>query len=429
MTTKAHNSSPARFTVFTVCVDPETVANVMDGCAYAADTEFAGEFHDYMGHHKRPQFSQRVKDSAAQIALIDFDRKPDEAAQSAEILHQMFPGKIAIIAVSKRSHEELILQAMRAGCSEFLPCPFILSQFTDMVGRLQSRFTALAPESAKNSGHVIALFGVKGGVGGTTLAIYLATFLVRQHRKKVLLIDHHHQLGHVCLYLGLTENPYYFDELLRNVDRLDVELLAGFLTRHPSGLDVLPSPDTCAVRYSSSPHDMEHVLSFLRSEYDYVILDSSLETQNVNSAIIDSADEVYLVATPDVAALRDLSRHVENFGLDAKTAPKLAHRHQSLLFERCRQCRAGRGRRPLSRLGDDSERLCRADSRHQCGRAAFSAATLGVHHQDQQMGEPHRSCPIQSRNRHAKEASLRVLEIKMSVAVKHRKQVERYPNG
>jgi pilus assembly protein CpaE len=323
MTTKPHNSSSARFTVFTVCVDPETVANVMDGCAYAADTEFAGEFHDYMGHHKRPQFSQRVKASAAQIALIDFDRKPDEAAQSAEILHQMFPGKIAIIAVSKRSHEELILQAMRAGCSEFLPCPFILSQFTEMVGRLQSRFTALAPESAKNVGTVIALFGVKGGVGGTTLAVYLATFLVRQHRKKVLLIDHHHQLGHVCLYLGLTENPYYFDELLRNVDRLDVELLAGFLTRHPSGLDVLPSPDTCAVRYSSSPHDMEHVLSFLRSEYDYVILDSSLETQNVNSAIIDSADEVYLVATPDVAALRDLSRHVENFGLDAKTAPKL----------------------------------------------------------------------------------------------------------
>lgn len=309
--------------MFTVCVDPDTVANVMDGCAYAADTEFAGEFHDYMGHHKRPQFSQRVKDAAAQIALIDFDRNPDEAVQSAEILHQMFPGKIAIIAVSKRSHQELILQAMRAGCSEFLSCPFVLSQFTEMVGRLQSRFTALAPESAKNAGTVIALFGVKGGVGGTTLAVYLATFLVRQHRKKVLLIDHHHQLGHVCLYLGLTENPYYFDELLRNVDRLDVELLAGFLTRHPSGLDVLPSPDTCAVRYSSSPHDMEHVLSFLRSEYDYVILDSSLETQNVNSAIIDSADEVYLVATPDVAALRDLSRHVENFGLDAKTAPKL----------------------------------------------------------------------------------------------------------
>ena len=321
--TKSHSTSLARFTVFTVCVDEETVANVMDGCAYAADTEFAGEFHDYMGRNRRPQFSQRVKDSGACIAIVDFDRNPEQAAQSTETLHQIFAGKIAVIAVSKQSNADLLLQAMRAGCSEFLPCPFDLSQFTEMVARLQSRFSASSPASPRNTGNVIALFGVKGGVGCTTLAVYLATFLVRQHRKKVLLIDHHHQLGHVCLYLGLTENPYYFDELLRNVDRLDVELLAGFLTRHPSGLDVLPSPDTCAVRYSSSPHDMEHVLEFLRGEYDYVILDSSLESHKLNSAIIDCADEVYLVATPDVASLRDLSRHVENFGLDARTAPKL----------------------------------------------------------------------------------------------------------
>ncbi len=323
MMAKLHNSGPARFTVFTVCVDQETVANVMDGCAYAADTEFAGEFHDYIGRNKRPQFSQRVKDSDACIAIIDFDHHSEQAAQSAEILHQIFAGKIAIIAVARRSDAELLLQAMRAGCSEFLACPFDLSQFIEMVARLQSRFAVSSPEGPRNMGNVIALFGVKGGVGTTTLAVYLATFLVRQHRKKVLLIDHHHQLGHVCLYLGLTENPYYFDELLRNVDRLDVELLAGYLTRHPSGLDVLPSPDTCAVHYSSSPHDMEHVLAFLRHEYDYVILDTALESQNVNSAIIDSADDVYLVTTPDVAALRDLSRHVENFGLDARTAPKL----------------------------------------------------------------------------------------------------------
>ncbi len=323
MATKFSNSGSARIAVFTVRVDQGTVANVMDGCAYAADTEFAGEFHDYMGRKKRPQFSQKVKDSAACIAIIDFDSNPEEAAQSAEILHQMLPGKIAIIAVSKHSNEELLLQAMRAGCSEFLHCPFGLSQFTEVVGRLQARFLTASPDIPRNTGSVIALFGVKGGVGATTLAVYLSIFLVRQHRKKVLLIDHHHQLGHVCLYLGLTENPYYFDELLRNVDRLDVELLAGFLTHHPSGLDVLPSPDTCAVRYSSSPNDMEHVLEFLRTQYDYVVLDSSLETQNINTAIIDSSDEVYLVATPDVAALRDLSRHVENFGLDSRTAPKL----------------------------------------------------------------------------------------------------------
>lgn len=322
MMMKHNNSAPARFTVFTICVDEEIVANVMDGCAYAPDTEFAGDFPDYIARGRRPQFSQRVKDSAASIAIIDFDRDPEKAAQSAEIVHQALAGKIAVIAISSYRDAELVLQAMRAGCSEFLTRPFDLAQFTETVARVEARFAA-APEAPKNAGNVISFFGVKGGAGTTTLAVYLATFLVRQHRKKVLLIDHHHQLGHVCLYLGLKENPYYFDELLRNVDRLDVELLAGFLTRHPSGLDLLPSPDTCATRYSCSPQDMEHVLDFLRGEYDYVLLDSSLDYQDVNSTIVDCSDEVYLVATPDVAALRDLSRHVENFGLDAHAAHKV----------------------------------------------------------------------------------------------------------
>ncbi len=189
--------------------------------------------------------------------------------------------------------------------------------------RLQARFATVSGEPEKGSGTILSFFGAKGGVGTTTLAVYLSTFLVRQHHRKTLLIDHHHQLGHVCLYLGVKANPYHFDELMRNVDRLDMELLAGFLTRHPSGLDLLPSPDTCAVRYSASLHETEAVLEFLRGQYDYVLLDSSLEYQDANSAIVDGSDEVYLVSTPDVAALRDLSRHVENFGLNEAAAGKL----------------------------------------------------------------------------------------------------------
>jgi pilus assembly protein CpaE len=322
MIAKQH-SGPARFTVFTVCADERTVANVMDGCAYAPDTEFAGAFHDYFARNKRPQFSQRVKDSAACIAIVDFDGDVGGATQATLLLHQIFPGKVATVAVSDRSDSELMLQAMRAGCTEFLTRPFDLERFTETVVRLQDRFAALSAEAAKSTGSVISMFGVKGGVGTTTLAVHLSTFLVLQHRKKVLLIDHHHQLGHTSLYLGVKVNPYHFDELIRNVDRLDVELLTGFLTHHPSGLDLLPSPDVCAVRYNSTPPEMQQVLEFLRPQYDFVILDSSLEYQDVNSSIIDCSDEVYLVATPDVAALRDLSRHVENFALDDSAAGKL----------------------------------------------------------------------------------------------------------
>jgi pilus assembly protein CpaE len=320
--TKPH-SSQAKFSVFTVCADEETVTNAMDGCAYAPETEFSGAFHEYIGRNKRPKFSQRVKDSAACIAIIDFDRNVEQAVQTTLLLHQIFPGKVATVAISARSDSELLLQAMRAGCTEFLPQPFDLERFTETIARLQNRFVTLSSHTAKSTGSVISMFGVKGGVGTTTLSTHLATFLVLQHRKKVLLIDHHHQLGHASLYLGVKVNPYHFDELIRNVDRLDAELLAGFLTHHPSGLDLLPSPDMCAVRYNSTPPEMQQVLEFLRPQYDFVILDSSLEYQDVNSSIIDCSDEVYLVATPDVAALRDLSRHVENFALDETAASKL----------------------------------------------------------------------------------------------------------
>lgn len=322
MTSKP-NSSSARYTVFSVCADQQTVARLMEGCTDAVETEFAGEFHEYIARNRRPRFSPRVRNSAACIAVVNFDRNAEQAAATVLILQQIFSGKIATVAVSARKDPELLLYAMRAGCTEFLTLPVTQESFSEVLLRLQNRFAMLSSDEAKSTGSVICLFGVKGGVGTTTLAVHLSTFLVRQHAKKVLLIDHHHQLGHASLYLGVKVNPYHFDELIRNVDRLDEELLAGFLTHHPSGLHLLPSPDVCAVRHGSTPEEMQQVLEFLRPHYDFIILDSSLAYQDVHPSTMECSDEVYLITTPDVAALRDLSRHVENLTLNEAAAGKL----------------------------------------------------------------------------------------------------------
>jgi pilus assembly protein CpaE len=146
---------------------------------------------------------------------------------------------------------------------------------------------------------------------------------VRQHGKKTLLIDHKHQLGHVALYLGLKDTQYHFDELLRNADRLDAELLNGFVVRHRSGLDVIASPEMSGSPHETKPEELERVMDFLRREYDYVLIDSSVAYQESKNSIIDQADEVYIVSTPDVASLRDLARLVENLSLSASTTNKL----------------------------------------------------------------------------------------------------------
>jgi pilus assembly protein CpaE len=139
----------------------------------------------------------------------------------------------------------------------------------------------------------------------------------------VLLIDQKPQLGHVALYLGLKDTQYHFDELLRNADRLDSELLEGFLARHRSGLHVIASPEMAAGPHETKPEEMASVMDFLRREYDYVLVDCPPALQDARASVVDQADEIYIVSTPDVAALRDLARLVEGLSLSESAINKL----------------------------------------------------------------------------------------------------------
>jgi pilus assembly protein CpaE len=209
----------------------------------------------------------------------------------------------------------LLLRAMRAGCGEYLTKPVAQAELVDAFRRFQEGIPTEALEK-KGQGRVIVFFGAKGGVGTTILTVHLASHLVRQHGKKTLLIDHKHQLGHVALYLGLKDTRYHFDELLLNSDRLDEELLTGFIVRHISGLEIIASPEVAQGNHKVGREELERVINFLRHEYDYVLIDSSLLYQDSAGLLLDQADEVYLISTPDVAALRDLARLVESMHLN-----------------------------------------------------------------------------------------------------------------
>ena len=301
-----------------------------DGVAHAASSMvdkvpgavYFGEFRDYITADKRPQFSAALRNASASVALVDFDEDPELALQSAERLYHIFLNKINIIAVGSRLDTGLLLRAMRSGCTEFLSKPVNNDELFAALTRFQERTTESHKKQA-NLGRVLVFFGAKGGVGTTTLAVHLATFLVRQHGKKTLLIDHKHQLGHVALYLGLKDTHYHFDELLRNADRLDIELLKGFVIHHESGLDVIPSPETAMTRYESKRDELDRVMDFLRRQYDYVLIDSWVGYQDSKVSLIAQADEIYLVSTPDVASLRDLARLVESMSLTEIAMAKL----------------------------------------------------------------------------------------------------------
>ena len=308
--------------VFSVCADATVVEIANEAALQVADSQFAGEFRDYVTADRRPQFSPILKTAASCVALIDFDRDSELALQTTDRLRQLFLNKIFIVGIGAKLDAGILLRAVRNGCTEFLTKPVSLAELTASLNRFHAART-VAPRAQSRIGRVIAIFGAKGGVGTTMLAVHLATHLVSQHGKKTLLIDHKQQLGHVALYLGLKETPYHFDELLRNANRLDSELLNGFVVRHKSGLDVIASPEAAAGIHQPKPDQLDLVMEFLRSEYDYVLIDSPAASQDFKTSIIDQFDEIYIVATPDVAALRDLAHLVQELSITDSAASKL----------------------------------------------------------------------------------------------------------
>jgi pilus assembly protein CpaE len=264
----------------------------------------------YISAEKRPPFPQAVKASQVCIAIIDFDKDIVRAIESAAYIQELYSGKAAIIARSASQDQQLLLNAMRAGCNDFIGGAFDSDAFLMTLVRINEQWTAKAAHSSA-LGSVLTFFGAKGGVGTTTLAVHVAMYLVQCHQKKVLLIDNHPQLGHACIYLGIDGSRYNFQELVQNLSRLDSELLRGYIATHSSGLEVLSSPDTCGGRKATDPVSMVQTLDFLRGEYDFVIVDCPTALDDTNLAVIEASNLVFVVATPEIGSIRDLSRHVD----------------------------------------------------------------------------------------------------------------------
>lgn len=293
------------------CVGVEAnLASVAIEAAEAAGARFAGGFPDYFRTGDPLIVPAPLQDFALAIAVVDTDKNFDAALETAEVLQKLPTPRVVSVAVSNASGPDAVLRAMRAGYSEFLSKPVTAEQLSDVISRFQERQAVVQPTPFA-AGKVISVNGVKGGVGTTTLAVHLALALRKRFDKNVLLLDHHRQLGHVHLHLGLKPGMYHFDELCRNVDRLDPELLRGLVTRHSSGIDVVGSPDDCSSVKGGNAEEAQRVLNFLRRQYDYVVVDTSVNEDDIST----HSDEIYLVTTADVPAVRDAARFQDRFRL------------------------------------------------------------------------------------------------------------------
>ena len=261
------------------------------------------------------------------ICIVDFDRDRRRAALAAESIHSAAP-ETAVFAVSTDAQPDLIIQAMRSGCSEYLLKPMGREQLLNAVARVGGRRKErLQPFKAQ----VLAFMGAKGGCGVTSVVTQLGAMLANSFSKKTLIVDLHPDFGDAALYLGLTKYRYHFFELVENNDRLDAELLQSFLAHHSSGLDLIPAPEGTDTPRRILPGAVSQTFEFLRLRYDFILVDMAPGLSEENLEMIRHCDQLHVVTVSEVSALRNVVRHLDY--LTRKEIPRerfrvVLNRHQ-----------------------------------------------------------------------------------------------------
>ncbi|MEQ8846460.1 AAA family ATPase [Botrimarina sp.] len=244
------------------------------------------------------------------VAFVCMDSDPDKAVALVGELAKHKPG-VSVLVSSSSTDGNLILRTMRAGAKEFLTQPLRPDDLATAFQRIaQSRFGASGGGGA--SCRVIAVTGCTGGVGSTSIAVNLGCELAANPNNSVVVVDLDLPLGDADVYLD-TIPEYTLTDVAQNIGRLDFTLLKRSLTKHASGVYLLPRPVQLEDAGLVTTEDLGRVISLLRATFTHLIIDTSKAFNSLDMQAMDFADDVLMISQLDLPCLRNVVRLMMSF--------------------------------------------------------------------------------------------------------------------
>ena len=186
-----------------------------------------------------------------------------------------------------------------------------------MIRRQQAQRKAPAPKRgpapAANTpmARIISVVGGKDGVGKSTFATNVAISFSRETKRRVLLIDlDWNYCGDVRFLLGLPEVKS-ITEVAPFADRLDPNILRGFITPHQSGIGVMQLYKEQGDLSKLSPELFAKVLDLLGSIFHYIIIDAGSTINNMMVKALERSAVSFIMSTPDVLTLNQTRQFVD----------------------------------------------------------------------------------------------------------------------
>jgi pilus assembly protein CpaE len=203
-----------------------------------------------------------------------------------------------VVLIGAHNDIALYRELMRRGVSEYLVPPFQVLQL------LRTVTTLYADPATPFVGRTIAFVGAKGGVGASTLAHNVAYGLAEQMQSGTVLIDYDLPFG--TAGLDFNQDPLQgIADALDKPDRLDAVLLDRMTARCTERLSLFAAPVSLDDDYDAPAEAYEEVLAKIRTTAPYVVLDLPHMWSAWMRRTLLAADEVVIVAAPDLASLRN----------------------------------------------------------------------------------------------------------------------------
>lgn len=246
--------------------------------------------------------------------LLFFELGSNFEEEMAKIESMLKTNEIKDVFLTAENYDPTVLmRAIRMGAKEFFPQPIQANEVKQALKKIMERQSGLAQSQIYKLGKIISVFGSKGGVGTTTIAVNLATSLSQAKKhQSVVLLDMNTLFGEVPMFLEMTPK-FHWGDITKNIERLDNTFLANILTEHESGIHVLPSPAYLNGHVQPTPEIMSHLLDIMKNMFEYVIIDTGQSTNNTALRVIEMSDTILLISTQSLPCLANTNRLIKSF--------------------------------------------------------------------------------------------------------------------
>ena len=238
------------------------------------------------------------------VIMIESESRGQDILSGLDGLAEYCDAGTRVVVIGRTNDVVLYRELIRRGVSDYLISPL---GTLDVVRAISNLFSS---PDAKPVGRIIAVVGAKGGVGASTVAHNIAWAIARDLQLDSVVTDLDLAFGTAGLDYN-QDPPQGIADAVFSPDRIDTGFVDRLLSKCTDHLSLLAAPATLDRVYDFGEEAFDSILDSLRATVPCIVLDVPHQWTGWIKRTLVGADDILIVAEPDLANLRNTKNLVD----------------------------------------------------------------------------------------------------------------------